>query len=226
MENNVDRELNSLALVDLKKIKRNVAAIQENIEKEYRREQLIVEKKYCARTEVLNNYLSELDYYSTFPLSIMGSAIANMFTLYKGEEYFYDYEWKEDASNIPTMRSFVQSTINKRKKVCFEWKHFDVKKDITFYKFLSSGDGIFEHCLFNYYPFIRDFVDYIVEYRIRNEVPYAAFLSGTLMDLLISKYVVLHKEEIIEMRKSVFPEHKASYEAALKLILAKMPEEK
>lgn len=151
MKKNLDRELNRLYMFDLKKSKRKVVSIKENIEIDYKKELVKAEKKYNERKGKLGKYFKDLDYYSTFKLHIIGPYIANMFTLYKGEEYCYNYEWKEFPNSTPTMKVFVQSATNKRKKVYFEWKFFEVEKNITFYKFLSSEETIHEHYLFKYW---------------------------------------------------------------------------
>lgn len=220
MKKNVDKELCNLPLMDIKKVKRKVISIKNNIESNYKKELAFVEKKHNERIEKLNEYLRELDYYSTFKLHIIGPYIADLFTLYKGEEYNYDFEWKKYVDGLPTMKSYIQSTTNKKKKVYFEWTPFEIDKNIIFYHLLPGEDTIFEHYLFKYYPFVREFIDFVIKYRMENKVS-LGLVNDHLMEKLLRDYVILHKTEIEEVQNTVLAENKSAYDATLQLVLAK-----
>lgn len=220
MKKNVDKELCNLPLMDIKKTRRKVVSIKRNIESDYKNELTSIERKYRERSVRLNEYLKELNYYSTFKLSIIGSYIADLFTLYKGEEYNYDFEWKSYPNSLPTMKCFVQSNANRRKKVYFEWKDFEAEKNIIFYHLLPGEDTIFEHYLFKYYPFVREFIDFVIKYRMENKVS-LGLVNDHLMEKLLRDYVILHKTEIEEVQNTVLAENKSAYDATLQLVLAK-----
>lgn len=216
---NIDKELGNLSNLDMKNIKRRVTQVAKTINFDYKKEQEKLVKFYKSRLAKLDEFGKTIEKYSTFYIKDMGPIIADLFTLYNGEIYEYDF----DHNCLDIYNCYIIVPSNKRKKVnlisFIGEKFIDPGcKKITYYEYSDYYRTFFSDNLIKYYPYLKLFINYVIEYRFNNKIEN---IDNHHLEKCLHDFVVLHKEEIEEIQNKVKEEQKGEYDATLKLALAK-----
>lgn len=218
---NIDQELENLYNLENGVSKRKVTDIKKSIYVDKEKAMERIANEYKKRIKKLDEFGKKVEKYSVFRLNGIGPVLADLFTLYNGEVYEYGHDWSYGNN----YNFFLVSSTNKRKKVNLKTVYFSScflsfpeSVDINFYEYDDYEETLYKDNLLKYYPYLKQFVDFIVKYRLDNKLKSITFnqLKKCLHD-----FVILHKEEIEEVQKSVNEEQKGEYGATLQLVLAK-----
>lgn len=186
------------------------------------------EKNITTLKKELNDFNKLVEKYSTFDLELIGNILQQLISVTESEEYLYKQvsqtykksvhgvmdSWDEDVKttiNIIIKKDNYDSTTQEKSEIhklvengdallLSEQETNDKKdKQITFYT-LTDG-RIASNLNFGKFCYVKDFIDYVIQYRFQNNIDK---INEKDMLLLLQKYIIQHKDEIIKNYESKF----------------------
>lgn len=179
MKNTIKEKLQGIKLTRGEEYENNIVDLFAEVDDYYVRRMAEMQREKAYVLQEIGDFLEKLQTYFSFPVNIMGPVIADLFTLYKGQNYVYEvkenkgeYEYSVVNENVYLDKFFLAV----------------YGGNITFYNYSAQPSY-----LIKYYPFIREFIDYVIDYRIENNI---IEISEEILRRLLYDFIELHQDDI------------------------------
>ena len=189
-----------------KKMTREISSAEDAIRSKYNNSISLAQKKINIFKEQIQEYCDFVEKCCCFDEALIGTILANLLTFFEDEKYVYhcanyrtiikkdplitrEYEVTKEIGllvcesaksdlYIDTYPSELKKLIAANKILVLSYDRFKTKHGISFYKVDCDTERLLQCIDFGRFYYLKEFIDYIIEYRVSYKVVNVSRVDG------------------------------------------------
>lgn len=204
------------------------------IEDDYNKKQKNLSKKIENKLKTIEEYQNKIVFSSTFDFYDIINIIRSIIRIYEGENFNYcivhyypnskrkiiQYtadvlvtETKENFIDKPCDKSKLYSISKKGHGIILDWDAiFGTRKHLSFYTLDKNGQ-LMPKIKLTKFPYLKDFIDYVISYCIENSISHILSLSE--LEKLKKEFIYSNKQNIKLYHENLSRKQETEYKEKL-----------